>query len=436
MRPPVRFTSRRFSSALGAIVAAVLAACDNQAMTEPVRAEEPLAAVWSTSTPPPPQMVELGDMIFSDQNLSLRRNQSCASCHDARFGFTAPSSAINAHGAVMAGSVPTRFGNRRPPSAAYAAFSPVLFFDDEDGAWVGGNFWDGRATGARLGNPAAEQALGPFLNPVEMALPDAACVVYRISQSRYAGLWRASWGNSISAINFPAASRMAELCGREGTVVPLSPTDRQQLMKEYDRVGYSIAAFEASSRVSPFNSKFDQVMRGAARFTQDEMAGLALYNGKANCAACHPIDGQRAMLTDFTFDNLGVPANPENPATIAGGFRDFGLGGFLRDGDFYGAHKVPTLRNLDKRPSPVMVKSFMHNGVFKSIEQVVHFYNTRDVLPRCAAGIGPNDPRFGTTCWPRPEVADNVNGDELGNLGLTPSEERMLVRFLRTLNDR
>lgn len=422
--------------ALGVVAVAALTACDDTSMTEPVRVDAPLTVQQPSLQSPPAPMVELGDRIFGDENLSLGRNQSCASCHDARFGFTAPSSAVNAHGAVMAGSVPTRFGNRRPPSAAYAAFSPVLFFDDADGAWVGGNFWDGRATGARLGNPAAEQALGPFLNPVEMALPDAACVVYRIAQSRYAGLWRASWGNSIGEITFPSAARMAELCEREGTVVPLSPTDRQKLMKEYDRVGYSIAAFEASSRVSPFNSKFDQVMRGAARFTQDEMAGLALYNGKANCAACHPIDGQRAMLTDFTFDNLGVPANPENPATLASAFRDFGLGGFLRDGAFHGAQKVPTLRNLDKRPSPVMVKSYMHNGVFKSIEQVVHFYNTRDVLPRCAAGIGPSDPRFGTSCWPRPEVGDNVNGDELGNLGLTPVEEKMLVRFLRTLNDR
>ncbi|MFN8668519.1 MAG: cytochrome c peroxidase [Gemmatimonadaceae bacterium] len=381
-------------------------------------------------------MVELGNMIFDDPDLSLRRNQSCASCHDPKFGFTAPSSIINATGSVMPGSVPTRFGNRRPPSAAYAAFAPVLHFDDEDGAWVGGNFWDGRATGARLGNPSAEQALGPFLNSVEMALPDAACVIYRITHSKYAGLWRATWGNSVGSISFPSARAMEELCGREGTVVPLSPADRRQLMQEYDRVGMSIAAFEASPRVSAFSSKFDQVLRGGARFTQDERAGLALFNGKANCAACHPIDGERALLTDFTFDNLGVPANPENPATIGGGFRDLGLGGFMRDGSLYGAQKVPTLRNLDKRPTPVMVKSFMHNGIFKSLEQVVHFYNTRDVLPRCAAGIRPSDPRFGTTCWPRPEVADNVNTDELGNLGLTPVEERQLVRFLRTFSDR
>jgi cytochrome c peroxidase len=78
----------------------------------------------------------------------------------------------------------------------------------------------------------------------------------------------------------------------------------------------------------------------------------------------------------------------------------------------------------------------MHNGAFKSLEQVVHFYNTRDVLPSCPAGVDFRDPRFGVTCWPAPEVADNVNVDELGNLGLTPAEEKAVDAYIRTLNDR
>lgn len=425
--------------AVAAVATLALTACGDDRLVEPIGPSTEQVAAASASdvtNGDGARMIELGNQIFDDRNLSLRRNQSCATCHDPKFGFTAPLSIINATGGVMPGSIPTRFGNRRPPSAAYAAFSPILHFDDEDGAWVGGNFWDGRATGARLGSPSAEQALGPFLNPAEQALPDAACVIYRITQSKYAAQWRATWGNAVFDIQFPSARRMEELCAREGAVVPLTPADRQKMMAEYDRVGLSIAAFEASPRVSPFNSKFDRVMRGQDRFTQDELAGLNLYNVKANCAACHPIDGERPMLTDFTFDNLGVPANPMNPATLRGGFRDFGLGGFLNDGEFNGAHKVPTLRNLDKRPDPLAVKSYMHNGALRSIEQVVHFYNTRDVLRRCPAGVGPYDPRFGTTCWPAPEVADNVNRDELGNLGLTAIEEKQLVRFLRTLNDR
>ena len=78
----------------------------------------------------------------------------------------------------------------------------------------------------------------------------------------------------------------------------------------------------------------------------------------------------------------------------------------------------------------------MHNGAFKSLAQVVHFYNTRDVLPKCVGLVLPTDPRFGKTCWPAPEVAANVNVDELGNLGLTAQEETALVAYLKTLSDR
>jgi cytochrome c peroxidase len=106
----------------------------------------------------------------------------------------------------------------------------------------------------------------------------------------------------------------------------------------------------------------------------------------------------------------------------------------LGDPTLDGPQKVPTLRNLDRR-LPGIVKSFMHNGVFKSLEQVVHFYNTRDVPPTCAAPVLPTDPSFGVTCWPAPEVAENVNQEELGDLGLTPQEEAAVVAFLRTLSD-
>ena len=97
---------------------------------------------------------------------------------------------------------------------------------------------------------------------------------------------------------------------------------------------------------------------------------------------------------------------------------DPGLGGFLTDPQEWGKHKVPTLRNVDKRPYPEFVKAYVHNGVFKSLGEVVHFYNTRDVKD-----------------WPEPEVAENVNTDELGDLGLTPDEEEAIVAFLKTLSD-
>ena len=98
-----------------------------------------------------------------------------------------------------------------------------------------------------------------------------------------------------------------------------------------------------------------------------------------------------------------------------------------------GKMRVPTLRNVDLRPHPGAVKAYLHNGVFKSLEEVVRFYNTRDVLPRCEPFNSRAD--WGEVCWPAPEVAENVNTRELGNLGLTREEEAALVAFLRTLSD-
>ncbi len=100
-----------------------------------------------------------------------------------------PDTTFNAHGAVYEGSIPGAFGDRKPPSAAYATQSPILSVDKKR-LFVGGNFWDGRATGERLGSPAAEQAQGPFLNPVEQALPDSATVVALACDASYSELVR------------------------------------------------------------------------------------------------------------------------------------------------------------------------------------------------------------------------------------------------------
>ena len=134
---------------------------------------------------------QLGKNIFFDENLSVNTNQSCAACHGPEAGWTGPDASINAAGSVYEGSIPGRFGNRKPPSSAYATPSPILHYVDErkQALFVGGNFWDGRATGERLGSPAAEQALGPFLNPLEQALAAAADVVGGICASSYQALF-------------------------------------------------------------------------------------------------------------------------------------------------------------------------------------------------------------------------------------------------------
>jgi len=365
--------------------------------------------------------VALGRHIFFDTNLSEPPGQSCASCHAPEVGFTAPDPEVNAAGAVMPGALPGRSGNRKPPSAAYATPSPLLHYDDVEGLFIGGVFWDGRATGWRLGSPTAEQALGPFLNPLEQNLPSKEEAIRRICQGRYGSMFRRVWG--------------ASACKPENTE------------SAYDAVGLSIAAFEGSPQVNQYSSKFDFFLQGKAKLTAQEEAGFDVFQNKGQCALCHVLEpADRPLFTDNTFDNLGVPKNPQNPFYGQTDFNpagvdwvDVGLGGFLATTEYAalapentGKQRVPTLRNVDKRPYPGFVKAYSHNGVFKSLKQIVHFYNTRDMLGTCAADFAGE---MGETCWPAPEVAENVNTDELGDLGLSEEEEDALVAFLGTLSD-
>ncbi|MDH3520406.1 MAG: cytochrome C [Myxococcales bacterium] len=388
---------------------------------------------------------QLGKSIFFDQNLSINQNQSCAACHAPEVGWTGPDEAINAHGAVYEGSIPGRFGDRKPPSSGYATQSPILhlLLSNKDALFVGGNFWDGRATGEKLGNPAADQAQGPFLNPAEQALPDSACVVYRVcnpvNPDDYPVSFEDIWGAGTCDIAWPANVEIK--CAKEGGSVALSTQDRIVSDANYDRIALSIAVYEGSPEVNAFTSQYDYAMRGMARLTPAQRRGAALFRGKGKCSNCHLISGRMPLFTDFTYDNLGIPKNPENPMyQVDPDFVDLGLGGFLANRPEYaeyaeenrGKHKVPTLRNVDKRPSPDFVKAYGHNGYFKSLKEIVHFYNTRDVLPECP----PDDLEgAGESCWPAPEVPENINTSELGNLGLTSVEEDLIVVFLKALTD-
>jgi cytochrome c peroxidase len=339
---------------------------------------------------------QLGKELFFDTNLSTPLGQACAACHGPEVGYTGPDAAINAAGAVYEGAVVGRFGNRKPPSAAYAGASPILHFDGT--TWVGGMFWDGRATGLTLGDPLAEQAQGPFLNPLEQNNASTQVVIDKVLVSNYSRLF-------------------LQVC-----------TDSSAY---YECIGRAIAAYERSAEVSQFTSKYDHWLKGQANLTGQEARGLALFSGNAKCANCHVPPN----FTDFTYDNLGVPRNPLNPFYTEPTYNldgynwvDTGLGGFLKTAGYsetvymaeWGKHKVPTLRNVDLRPTRKFVKAYSHNGYFKSLEEIVHFYNTRDVL-----GAG----------WLPPEVSDNINTAEMGNLGLNHGEELAIVAFLETLSD-
>jgi cytochrome c peroxidase len=430
---------------------------------------ETLARLTAAPDNQPQQLELLGKAMLYDKQLSVNRNEACTFCHMPETGFTGPVSELNETTGAYPGSVRTRFSNRKPQTHTYAALAPMLHYNPGQGDLVGGNFWDMRATGRRLGNPAAEQAQGPPTNPVEMGLPDAACAVYRASQRPYRGLFELVWGAQAFAINWPA--EVEQVCDTPGpppdgvSPVRLDATERGRANATFDQMALSIANYEMSAEVSPFTSKYDAVQAGKAKFSPPEQLGYDLFRGKAQCNFCHRDGGpgEDPLFTDFTASNIGTPANPRLPyyaeqradergyvANPAGpAYVDPGVAGFLADRDLLshpssvdarwrklepettGRFRVPTLRNVDKRPSPAFVKAYGHNGYFRSLKEIVHFYNTRDVLPRCQA----NDPGEGATCWPAPESTANMNKSHVGRLGLSDADEDALVSFMQTLSD-
>jgi cytochrome c peroxidase len=461
-----------------------------------------------TAAPASSQFTQaLGKALIYDKTLSVNNNVACATCHVDYAGFTGGSSFLNGTTTAFGGSVPItnaggkgpdiRISARKPQSYAYAPFSPVLHFNQTVMDFYGGNFWDMRAGGIRLENPAAEQAQGPPTNPVEMGNFDIVTYVYRISKSQYAKFFEEYWGKgSLSSINFPGIATFLTKPGPAPNPDPLlammSPADVNLVISAFDHAAQSMAAYESGPEVSPFSSKFDAALADPTKslLSADELAGWNLFRGKAKCNTCH-LDGTEnittgkitpadaadvaPLFTDFTSANIGTPQNyalpflyenhPDqfgytaNPAGIM--YLDLGVGAFLAnlslavqlgespDGvglgtnpnpawvplapQFNGKVQVPTCRNVDLRPYPGFVKAYAHNGYFKSLKALVHFYNTRDTLNHGVhkpAGL----PGEGIDYWPFPEVNANVD-QTIGNLGLTETEENQIVLFLQTLSD-
>ena len=133
-----------------------------------------------------------------------------------------------------------------------------------------------------------------------------------------------------------------------------------------------------------FSSKYDSVLAGKAELTAQEARGLALFNdaAKGNCAACHPseksADGKPPLFTDFSYDNLGVPRNPEIIANRDPTYFDLGLcarPGLHTREDLCGAFRVPSLRNVTLR------QVYFHNGRYRSLKDALNFYVQRDTHP-------------------------------------------------------
>ena len=413
---------------------------------------------------------QLGKAVFHNENLSVKNNMSCATCHSSVSGGTAISDISNRRLGLHPGSMfesydlppspVNTFAFRNIQTNTYSVFSPPLHRErGEDGSinMVGGNFWDGRAMGFITGRPTQEQAMVPPIGTLEGELPSAACVVKAVADDQTLAKSKASYqsifGDKINTINWP--KDLDANCRLSNAIVDMSTaSDDIAVQRAYSNISNALWAYQRSREVVPFSSKFDLSLDGSAVLNASEKRGLELFNGKAKCASCHVSTTRpglsKPLFTDFTYDNIGVPRNPSNPVYQFSMINpdgidwvDQGLGAVLRHDDTLreqananlGKFKVPTVRNVDKRPHPDFVRAYMHNGYFKSLEQVVDFYNTRDVKPRCSNRFTDVEKAEQQGCWPEPEMTQNLNTSELGNLGLSSQESSDLVSFLKTLSD-
>ena len=434
----------------------------------------------------------LGKLLNFDQNMSPFRNEACGLCHMPYAGFSGPIPSVNLTIVAYPGSFHYRAGKRTAQRYTYSPDFPALEYNTTQGAFFGGNFWDGRSTGYKLQSADAEQAQHPPVDTQEMAFPDTACIAFRLSKAAYRPLFELVWGADFD-IHWPGNTE--EICSTPGgaarftgsaTPIRLRPEDRTKANNIYDPWGQSISKYERSNRLSPFTSKFDAFLKGKYTLTSDEMAGYNLFKGKANCNSCH-LDGRstgltpdqadtgaaaatRPLFTCFGHANLGLPLNPRValfyqtvpdrfgfiPNPYGFGYRDLGLGTFLRSASNPNAQwtqfavasdgqmQTSTVRDVamtppqcptTEAPGPYFQKEFFHNGYIKSLKQLVHFYNTRDVYSfNVTSGHCPEGKTEKVDCWPKPEVPNNIDMT-LGNLGLTDQEENQIVTFLQTLTD-
>ncbi len=362
-----------------------------------------LTSSGNTANPPPATAEALGRELFFDVNLSKNRTQACASCHAPEQAFSDPRTNAGTGAAVSMGDDGKSVGERNTPTAAYASLAPA-FHLDKKGAPVGGLFLDGRA------KDLEEQAGGPPLNPIEMAMRDKASVVTRLKENEsYVAAFDALYGKGV-----------------------LDDAD-----KGFTAMTRAIAAFERTPEFAPFDSKYDRYLRGEEKLTDKEELGRVLFfsNQFTNCSQCHRIDtvgaSDKEPFTNFAFHNIGVPANVAVHAAN-GKPADRGLAlhpslqGTPQEAAMAGKFKVPTLRNV------AVTGPYMHNGVFKDLRTVILFYDKyNSKAPRRQI-----DPETGKP-WAPPEVPDNISIKELEiGPGLDDRRVDALVAFLKTLTDK
>ena len=325
----------------------------------------------------------LGEKLFFEKGMSNPTGMACANCHSPETGFSDP-----LHSITSPGINPALFGSRNSPSLAYTVFAPEQYYNGVDETYIGGLFYDGRA------QTLEAQAVQPLLSAHEMNNSSVQMVANKIRNLSYYADFAKLYGAS---------------------------SNDSDLINQFSN---AISFFEKSTKMNSFTSKFDYFNKQLIAFSEDEKKGLLLFKGKANCASCHVLEPDekvgKILFTDFSYDNIGVPKNPNNPFYAmptslnpeGANYVDFGIGKIVNQTNHDGKFKVPTLRNV------AVSAPYFHNGFYSTLAEVIHFYNKRNVE------------NLGT-----PEVNQNVNTTELGNLLLSPQEELQLEKFLLTLTD-
>ena len=354
----------------------------------------------AVAAPTAEELADLGQALFFDRNLSANRSQSCGSCHDPGHAFS-DGRDNGVAGAVSMGDDGESLGDRNAPSTTYAFLIPD-FHRNEQGDYVGGYFLDGRAA------TMVDQAAEPFVNPLEMALPDHAAVVMRVSETPYyvASLQK-FFGESI-----------------------LADAD-----KSFRAITESIVAFERTTTFAPFDSKYDRFLRGEYELTEKEELGRVLFFSQlVNCGNCHLLDTREfnrgELFSNHQYHNIGIPTNRQlrDKNGFGAELRDLGLlvNPRVNDQAWAGKFRVPSLRNV------AVTGPYMHNGVFRELRTAVSFYNRFLLSDRQSQ----TNPETGEP-WGEPEVAETVDLDLLrSGQPLAENHIDAIVAFLETLTDR
>ena len=342
------------------------------------------------------QKETLGQVLFSDKNLSKNRTQSCATCHNPNAGF-ADDRQNGISKMASLGDDNKSLGDRQAPTASYAKFSPDFHFDDKKQKYIGGQFWDGRA------KTLEEQAGGPPLNPIEMGMGSKKEIVDRIKEnSYYVQTFKELFGEDIFSDE----------------------------VKAYDAMTVAIATFERSNEFSPFDSKYDRYLKGEYDLTPLEDLGKSIFfsNNNNSCATCHVLKGEDKAgetFTNYEYHNIGTPANKTLRAK--NGVKDIDKGLLanpnVKDVAQNGKHKVPTLRNV------AVTAPYMHNGVFKDLKTVVEFYDKYNNKDR-------NINSETNKTWDEAEVKETIALKELKANALTDRKVEALVAFMKLLTDK